>query len=103
MTRRFDCPKCGRTHEVAARSQSLRNMAPNGELSCPVCYECWTVAVNPSGVVARRGDEVHAWLEGQRRQRASVWHSAELIEDLIIDYTAHADQRISLEEPLTKP
>jgi hypothetical protein len=74
-------------------------VAPNGELFCPECGEVWTVAVNPSGVVARRGDEVHAWLEGQRRQHAS----AELIEELIIDYTAHADQHISLEEPLEKP
>jgi transcription elongation factor Elf1 len=99
MTRRFDCPKCDRIHAVATYPQSLRNVAPNGELSCPECGEVWTVAVNPSGVVARRGDEVHAWLEGQRRQYANV----ELIEELIIDYTAHADQRISLEEPLVKP
>ena len=102
MTRRFDCPKCKRTHAVANAPLSLRNVAPNGVLYCPDCGEVWTVAVNPSGVVARRGDEVHAWLTNYKDQQ-SVWPATELLEELIADYEAHADQRISLEDPLVKP
>lgn len=102
MTRRFDCPKCSHIHAVANRPLSLRNLAPEGELFCSECGEVWAVAVNPSGVVARRGDEVHAWLINHKN-RQSVWPATELLEELIGNYLAHADQRISLEEPLVKP
>lgn len=101
MTRRFDCPRCSHIHAIANTPHSLRTVAPEGELYCPECGEVWTVAVNPSGVVARRGDEVHAWLVRQK-DRQSVWPATELLEELIANYLAHADQRISLEEPLVK-
>lgn len=99
MSKRFTCPACGWLHAISAHPQSLRNVVLNGELFCISCGKRWFVATIPSGVVPRVGDEVHAWLNNWAELGDDVWPAGELIGRMIADYTAHANQRISLEEP----
>jgi hypothetical protein len=98
--KRFNCPRCGVPHALAATPHVLRNVAPGGELFCKECGESWIVAINASGVVPREGDEVTAWLANKISQVNRPWPEIELLEDLLNEYLAHARRHISLEESI---
>lgn len=99
ISRRFYCPTCNCVHALGKAAHLLRTIAPEGKLFCAACGEIWHVAIQPSGVAPRVGDEVCAWLLNHMEKDA---HHRDLIIGLVEDYRLHAEQRISLEEPTGK-